>query len=76
MCNSIIDSFHPVPEPSYDSCSDIFDGWFGISFKDTNCFTHVRHLHRSEILTLYGLYDLISLYSSHLSAAQRDCNKI
>ena len=62
ISNSIIDSLHPVPEPSYLSCSTIFDGWFGIPFKDTNCFTHVRSPNPIEILRLYGLSCLVLLY--------------
>ena len=60
--NSVVDSLHPVPEPSYLSCSTIFDGWFGIPFKDANCFTHVRSPHPTEILRLYGLSCSIPLY--------------
>ena len=70
ISNSIIDLLHPVPEPPYNICCDIFDGWFGIPFKDTSCFTHIRSPHPTEILSLYGLPNLINLYPSHLSANQ------
>ena len=59
-----------MPEPSYLSCSIIFDGWFGIPFKDTNCFTHVRSPHPTDILRLYGLSCLIPLYPCTISAIQ------
>ena len=55
LSNSIINLLHPVPELHYNIYCDIFDGWFGIPFKDTNCFTYVRSPHLTEILSLYGL---------------------
>ena len=70
ISNCVVDPLHPVPEPSYISCSTIFDGWFGIPFKDANCFTHVRLPHSIEILRLYGLSCLIPLYPCTLSAIQ------
>ena len=70
ISNSVVDPLHPVPEPSYLSCSTIFDGWFGIPFKDANCFTHVRSPHPTEILRLYGLSCLIPLYPCTLSVIQ------
>ena len=70
ISNSIIDPLHPVPEHPYNIYSDIFDCWFGIPFKDTNCFTRVRSPHPTEILSLYGLPNLIPLYTSNLSANQ------
>ena len=70
ISTSIIDPLHPAPEPPYNNCSDIFDCWFGIPFKDTNCFTHVRSPYLTEILSLYGLPNLIPLYSSYLSTNQ------
>ena len=56
ISNSIIDHLYPELEPSYDSCRDIFDGWFRV--------------HPSEILTLHGVFNLIVLNSSYLSASQ------
>ena len=70
ISNSIIDPLHPVPEHPYNIYSDIFDCWFGIPFKDTNCFTHVRSPHPTEILSLYGLPNLIPLYPFYLFANQ------
>ena len=71
ISNSIIDHLYPELEPSYDSCRDVFDGWFRVPFKDINCFTHVRAPpHPSEILTLHGVFNLIVLNSSYLSASQ------
>ena len=45
-----------------------FDGWFGVPFKDMNCFTHIRSPHPYEILTLYGVSALILLYPCTISA--------
>ena len=70
ISNSVVDLLHPVPEPSYISCSTIFDEWFGIPFNDANCFTHVRSPHPTENLRLYGLSCLIPLYPCTLSAIQ------
>ena len=53
ISNSVVDPLHPVSEPSYLSCSTIFDGWFGIPFNDDNCFTHVHSLHPTKILRFY-----------------------
>ena len=55
ISNSVVDHLHPVPEPPYLNCSTLFDGWFGIPFKDAHCFTHVRSPHPTKILRLYGL---------------------
>ena len=70
ISNSIFDPLHLVPEPSYLACSDIFDGWFGIPFKDTICFTHVCSHYPSEILTLYGVSYLVPIYPCIISVAQ------
>ena len=61
ISNSVVDSLRPVPEPSYLSCSAIFDGWFGIPFK-VDSFTNIRSPHSTDILRLYGLSCLIPLY--------------
>ena len=45
----MIDPLHSAPELLYIPCIDIFDGWFGISFKDTNRFIHVRSPCSSKI---------------------------
>ena len=68
ISNSVVDPLRPVPGPLYLSCSTIFDGWFGIPFKDANCFTHVLSPRPTEILRLYGLSCLIPLYSCTISA--------
>ena len=49
ISNSVVDPFHPVLEPSYISCSTIFDEWFGNPFNDDYCFTYVRSPHPTEI---------------------------
>lgn len=53
MHNAIVDQLFPVPEPTLTSKDNIFDGWFGIVFKDSLHTTHVRSPHPSEILSLY-----------------------
>ena len=68
ISTSILYSLHSAPEPYYLSCIDTFDGWFGITFKDTSCFTRVRSPRHSEILTLYGLFSLNPLYHCTISA--------
>ena len=70
ISNYVVDPLHPVPEPPYRNCSTLFDGWFGIPFKDDHCFTHVRSPHPTEILQLYGLSCLIPLYPHSLSAIE------
>ena len=70
ISTSIIDTLYSALEPSYLPCINTFDGWFGISFKYTNYFTYGRSLHPSEILTLYSLSALISLYPCTISAEQ------
>ena len=70
ISNPVVGPLHSVPEPSYLSCSTIFDGWFGIPLNDANCFTHVRSPYPIEILRLYGLSCLIPLYSCTISALQ------
>ena len=62
ISNSIVDPLHPIPEPSYFSCSGMFDEWFGIPFKDTNCFTNFCSPHPYEKLRLYVLSCLIPLH--------------
>ena len=44
ISNSVVGSLHPVLKPSYISCSDIFDGWFGITLKDTNFLSRILGL--------------------------------
>ena len=70
ISTSIIDPLHPASEPPYLLCINTFDGWFGILFKDTKCFTHVRSPHPSEILRLYRLFALIPLYPCTISVFQ------
>ena len=70
ISTSIIYPLNPAPEPLYLSCINTFDVWFGIPFKEANCFTHVRSHHPSEILTLYGLSALIPLYPCTISVLQ------
>ena len=62
ILTSIIDPLYPAPKLPYLLCIATLDGWFGIPFKDTNCFTNVRSPCPSKILTLYGLSALIPLY--------------
>ena len=53
------------------SLSDgVFNGWFGILLQDTLYFTHIRSLHPSDILTVYGLYILTPFYPTILSFTQ------
>ena len=70
ISTSIINPLHPASEPPYLLCINTFDGWFGILFKDTKCFTHVRSPHPSEILRLYRLFALIPLYPCTISVFQ------
>ena len=58
----IIDPLDPAPEYPVIFCSALFDGWFGIPFKDTHCLKHIHSPHTSKILTLYALSALIPVY--------------
>ena len=63
----IINPHHFIPEPHLISSNTFFNGWFGIPFQDKNHITHIRAPQPSEILNLYNLPLLISLYPSILS---------
>ena len=67
---AIIDPTHPSIEPNFTYSYCLFDRWFDISFPNTLYLTHIREQHPTEILTLYGLDTLISLYSTILSSSQ------
>ena len=68
ISNSNIYPLYPTPEPSFIFCSGTFDGWFGISFKDTNCFTDIHSPHPFKISTLCGLCALTPLFHYILSS--------
>ena len=52
ISNSVVDHLHLVPEPSYLSCSTIFDEWFIIPFNEGNYCTHVCSPHPTEIFKI------------------------
>ena len=66
----IVDPTLSVPEPILTLSDSIFNGWFGIPFQDNFSSTHIRSHYPLEILTLYGLIDLIPFYPTILSSAQ------
>ena len=62
--HTIYDPNHPVPEPKFISSDGIFDGWFGIPFSSAHS------LHSTEILALYRLNTLTSLYPAMITSTQ------
>ena len=75
VTNAIVEPSLPVPEPSIAYTCRLFNGWFGVSFQISLLQTHIRAPHPSEILTLYNLTPLISLYPSFISLDQI-CNLV